>query len=160
MTQNRFSRKHAIDITIGFAILLLSPCSLRHYSALSISITGARSTAPSSQMPASSWSTGRIRRGNRSGIVERRFDYIYPPAIRYGTAITAMVTDVSPARAYHIYTAGIYCLGIAGVYAFVRLVGNSRMWSASQRQLSQSSRLHSSFFRYFDTIPRCICRSD
>src|ERR1700730_2521318 len=34
-----------------------------------------------------------------------RFDYIYPPALRYGTAILSMAAGISTARTYHIYTA-------------------------------------------------------
>src|SRR5574341_2169992 len=51
-----------------------------------------------------------------------RFDYIYPPALRYGTAVlTKLYPPLLPVRAYHIYTAFFYCLGIAGVYLFVRV---------------------------------------
>ena len=59
-----------------------------------------------------------------------RFDYIYPPALRYGTAAIAMVGDVSTARAYHLYTATLYCLGVAGVFAFVWTVNRSRSWAS------------------------------
>jgi hypothetical protein len=59
-----------------------------------------------------------------------RFDYIYPPALRYGTAIVAMMADVSTARGYHLYTAFLYCLGSAGVFALVRTVAGSRAWAA------------------------------
>ncbi len=55
-----------------------------------------------------------------------RFDYIYPPALRYGTALTSRALGVSPARAYHLYTAFFYALGIAGVYLLVRLGSGSR----------------------------------
>ncbi len=55
-----------------------------------------------------------------------RFDYIYPPALRYGTAGIANVLGVIPAKAYHIYTAVFYCIGIAGVYVFARLGSRSR----------------------------------
>src|SRR5690349_6856361 len=34
-----------------------------------------------------------------------RWDYIYPPALRYGTAMLSMLLGVSTARAYHLYTA-------------------------------------------------------
>lgn len=53
-----------------------------------------------------------------------RFDYIYPPAIRYGTALAARIWI--PVKAYHVYTAFWYCMGIAGVYLFVRLMQGSR----------------------------------
>jgi hypothetical protein len=49
-----------------------------------------------------------------------RFDYVYPPALRYGTALISRFGGVSPARAYHLYTAIFYVLGIAAVYWLVR----------------------------------------
>jgi len=53
-----------------------------------------------------------------------RYDYIYPPALRYGTALLSRVWI--PVKAYHIYTALLYCLGIAGVYFLVRVMSGSR----------------------------------
>lgn len=55
-----------------------------------------------------------------------RFDYIYPPALRYGTAWLSMITGRVPVRAYHIYVAFFYCVGIAGVYLLVRVATGSR----------------------------------
>ena len=55
-----------------------------------------------------------------------RFDYVYPPALRYGTAVLSMIFSIPTARAYHIYTAAFYCLGIVGVYLLVRTVSGSR----------------------------------
>jgi len=55
-----------------------------------------------------------------------RWDYIYPPALRYGSALLSTVFPISPARAYHLYTALMYCLGIAGVYLLVHLGSGSR----------------------------------
>ena len=56
-----------------------------------------------------------------------RFDYVYPPALRYGTAFIAkMYPRMTEARAYHLYTAFFYCLGIVGVYWFVCLIGGHR----------------------------------
>lgn len=56
-----------------------------------------------------------------------RFDYIYPPALRYGTAALAhYYPKMTPAKAYHIYTAFFYCIGIAGVYFFVYAGSRSR----------------------------------
>lgn len=55
-----------------------------------------------------------------------RFDYIYPPALRYGTALIAMITGFPPVRAYHLYVAFFYCVGIAGVYLLVRVAARSR----------------------------------
>ena len=46
-----------------------------------------------------------------------RTDYVYPPALRYGTAaISKAVPKILPVRAYHIYIAFFYCFGIAAVY--------------------------------------------
>ena len=55
-----------------------------------------------------------------------RFDYVYPPALRYGTAIVSMVTGFWPVKAYHFYTGIFYCIGIAGVYLLVRVASGSR----------------------------------
>ena len=62
-----------------------------------------------------------------------RFDYIYPPAPRYGTAGLSMLFDIPPAHAYHIYTAFFYCIGITGVYLMVRALSGSRgmAWAAA-----------------------------
>src|SRR5882672_6290912 len=58
-----------------------------------------------------------------------RFDYIYPPALRYGTALIAKFGNLSPARAYHLYTAFFYVFGIAAVYWLVRI--GSESWRAA-----------------------------
>jgi hypothetical protein len=55
-----------------------------------------------------------------------RFDYIYPPALRYGTAALAKFYPMTEARAYHLYVAFFYCIGIAGVYLLVRVACGSR----------------------------------
>jgi Predicted integral membrane protein len=55
-----------------------------------------------------------------------RFDYVYPPMLRYGTAGLTKLFPILPVRAYHIYTAFFYCLGIVGVYFFVRIGSGSR----------------------------------
>ena len=55
-----------------------------------------------------------------------RFDYIYPPALRYGTAALAKFYPMTEARAYHIYVAFFYCIGIAGVYLLARIACGSR----------------------------------
>src|SRR6266853_713281 len=55
-----------------------------------------------------------------------RFDYIYPPALRYGTALISKLSGVSSARAYHLYTAIFYVLGIAAVYWLVLAGSRSR----------------------------------
>lgn len=53
-----------------------------------------------------------------------RYDYLYPPVLRYGTALLASV--FVPAQAYHVFTALVYCMGIAGVYFLVRVMSRSR----------------------------------
>jgi hypothetical protein len=51
-----------------------------------------------------------------------RFDYVYPPALRYGTAVIAKIAGWEPARAYHVLVAFFYCVGTVGVY-LLALVG-------------------------------------
>ncbi len=48
-----------------------------------------------------------------------RFDYVYPPALRYGTALIAKVGNVSTARAYHVYSGFFYAFGLLGVFCLV-----------------------------------------
>jgi hypothetical protein len=48
-----------------------------------------------------------------------RFDYIYPPALRYGTALLSKLGHTSTARSYHRYTAIFYVFGIIAVYWLV-----------------------------------------
>jgi hypothetical protein len=55
-----------------------------------------------------------------------RFDYIYPPALRYGTALLSRIFGWWTVKAYHFYTIFFYCVGIAGVYLLVRAGGRSR----------------------------------
>ncbi len=55
-----------------------------------------------------------------------RFDYVYPPALRYGTALVARWGGISTARSYHLYIAVFYSLAIAGVYLLVRITSGSR----------------------------------
>ena len=62
-----------------------------------------------------------------------RTDYIYPPALRYGTAVLSRIRHVSTGRSYHLFIALLYSLGIAGVYVFVRAGSGSRwiaLWTA------------------------------
>ena len=59
-----------------------------------------------------------------------RFDYIYPPALRYGTAVISKVTGFWPVKAYHFYAAFFYCVGIAGVYLLIRAGTGSRAGAA------------------------------
>jgi len=62
-----------------------------------------------------------------------RFDYIYPPALRYGTALLSLLAHVSTARAYHWYTGAFYALGIAGVYwlAWIGSRSRAQAWLAA-----------------------------
>lgn len=53
-----------------------------------------------------------------------RYDYLYPPALRYGTALLSRV--YIPVKAYHLYTALFYSIGIAGVYFLVWVTSRSR----------------------------------
>ena len=55
-----------------------------------------------------------------------RFDYIYPPALRYGTAAISKFLGFWPVRAYHIYCSLLYALGIAGIYLLIRIGTKSR----------------------------------
>ena len=55
-----------------------------------------------------------------------RFDYIYPPALRYGTAALAKFAGFWPVKAYHFYVSFLYAIGIAGVYLLVRIASGSR----------------------------------
>ena len=55
-----------------------------------------------------------------------RFDYVYPPALNYGTALIHLASGVPLPHAYHLYVAFFYALGIAGVYVFVRTLSGSR----------------------------------
>lgn len=58
-----------------------------------------------------------------------RADYVYPPGLRYGTAILTKLLHTSPPRAYHIYIALFYVLGILGVYILVRIGNGSRLFA-------------------------------
>ena len=53
--------------------------------------------------------------------VGTRFDYVYPPALRYGTAALAKYYPMDAAKAYHLYVAFFYCFGIAGAYLLARV---------------------------------------
>jgi hypothetical protein len=59
-----------------------------------------------------------------------RFDYIYPPALRYGTALISRFAGISPARAYHLYIGVFYVLGILAIYWMVRIGSGSRAWGS------------------------------
>lgn len=53
-----------------------------------------------------------------------RYDYLYPPVVRYGTALLARI--YIPVKAYHVFTALLYCMGSAGVYFLVWAMSRSR----------------------------------
>jgi SAM-dependent methyltransferase len=53
-----------------------------------------------------------------------RFDFIYPPVLRYGTAL--LTNFFIPVKAYHFFTAFFFCVGIAGVYFLARTMEGSR----------------------------------
>lgn len=55
-----------------------------------------------------------------------RFDYVYPPALRYGTAGLSKVFGWWPVKAYHFYAAFFYAVGMAGVYLLIRVGSKSR----------------------------------
>jgi hypothetical protein len=56
-----------------------------------------------------------------------RTDYVYPPALRYGTAgLLKLIPIIIPVRAYHLYIAIFYCFGIAAVYLLIRAGSGSR----------------------------------
>lgn len=62
-----------------------------------------------------------------------RWDYIYPPALRYASAGLAKLFHLVPARGYHLYTAIMYALGILFVYIFARIGSGVRIagWLAA-----------------------------
>jgi hypothetical protein len=55
-----------------------------------------------------------------------RFDYIYPPALRYGTALISLIGHTSTARAYHLYVGTMYVIGLVSVYWLVMIGSRSR----------------------------------
>jgi hypothetical protein len=55
-----------------------------------------------------------------------RFDYIYPPAIRYGVAGVSKLFSILPIQAYHLYGAFFYAVGIAGVFIIIMAGSGSR----------------------------------
>ncbi len=62
-----------------------------------------------------------------------RFDYVYPPALSYGTAILSMLFPLSIQQAYHVYVGFFYCLGTASLYVLVRALSGARAmaWGAA-----------------------------
>jgi hypothetical protein len=66
-----------------------------------------------------------------------RTDYVYPPALRYGTAALAKAFPIIPVRAYHLYIAIFYCFGIAACYVLIRAGSGSR-WAGCIGALSMA----------------------
>ena len=60
-----------------------------------------------------------------------RWDYLYPPGIRYGTALLHEWTGRSFAHSYHLFTAFFYCAAIGGVYFLVFVCTRSRLAAAA-----------------------------
>ena len=58
-----------------------------------------------------------------------RADYVYPPALRYGTAYLSEWLDISAAHAYHIYIGALYAVGLLAVYRLIRTGTRSRAWA-------------------------------
>jgi hypothetical protein len=56
-----------------------------------------------------------------------RFDYFFPPVLRYATAGVARVFHILPAQAYHLCCAIFYCLGIVSMYVMIRVCVGSRV---------------------------------
>ncbi|HVY93188.1 MAG TPA: methyltransferase domain-containing protein [Bryobacteraceae bacterium] len=54
-----------------------------------------------------------------------RFDYVYPPVLRYGTAL--LTNFFIPVKAYHVYIAVLFCIGIAGICFLVRVMEGTRI---------------------------------
>src|SRR5579871_5143604 len=55
-----------------------------------------------------------------------RFDYIYPPALRYGTALISLAGHTSTAKAYHLYVGAMYVIGLVSIYWLVIVGSRSR----------------------------------
>ncbi len=79
-----------------------------------------------------------------------RTDYVYPPALRYGTAgLLKLIPVIIPVRAYHLYIAIFYCFGIAAVYLLIRAGSGSR-WAGWIGAVSTA--LISPSFLFVETI--------
>jgi len=80
-------------------------------------------------MAACCWGISHTAIGSPCGIAGLGADYVYPPGLRYGTAILTKLLHTSPPRAYHIYIAVFYVLGILAVYFMVRIGNGSRLFA-------------------------------
>ncbi|HYZ86591.1 MAG TPA: hypothetical protein VE621_19410 [Bryobacteraceae bacterium] len=65
-----------------------------------------------------------------------RSDVVFPPAPRLISAFLAKQFGLLPVRAYHVYLATLWCLGIAGVYALVRAAQGQRVQALLAAALS------------------------
>lgn len=55
--------------------------------------------------------------------------YLYPPALRYGTALIARVLSATTSHAYHLYVSLLYSIGSIAVYLLIRTGNGSRGWA-------------------------------
>lgn len=55
--------------------------------------------------------------------------YLYPPALRYGTAFIARVLSTTTSHAYHLYVSILYCIGSVAIYMLIRTGNGSRAWA-------------------------------
>ena len=62
-----------------------------------------------------------------------RFDYFFPPVMRYASAAAARMLHIVPAQAYHLCCAIFYCAGIVSVYLFLRVGRGSRTAAWAER---------------------------
>ena len=58
-----------------------------------------------------------------------RTNYLYPPALRYGTAFLAKALHTSSAHGYHLFIGILYCIGTVAVYLLMRAGGRPRSWA-------------------------------
>ena len=88
-----------------------------------------------------------------------RFDYVYPPALRYGTAAVAKATGFVAAKAYHFFVSFFYALGIAGVYLLMRVGTRSAQRRGWERWQRRSCRQSSCSCRDIAAMPGCGSRN-
>jgi hypothetical protein len=65
-----------------------------------------------------------------------RWDYIYPPGLRYGVALLHEWTGRGFAHSYHLFVSLFYCIAIGGVYFFVFVCTRSRPAAAAAAMAS------------------------
>lgn len=88
-----------------------------------------------------------------------RFDYIYPPALTYGTALLSMAFSLPIPHAYHVYIGLFYCLGAPALYALVRAVSGSRWmaWGAAVSSVLVSPSFHALELIRIDALSMYSC---